>query len=48
MIFDYFIKEIRPTVEYAVPFWNSAIAKKQSNDIERIQKGTLRIILGRA
>ena len=45
MIFDYFIKEIQPTVECDVQVWNSAITKKQSNDIERTQKVALRKFL---
>ena len=45
IIFDYFIKEIRPIVEYAAPVWNSGISKLQSSDIEKVQKVAMRIIL---
>ena len=37
---------IRPIVEYAVPVWHSGLTKKQTAQIERIQKRALRIILG--
>ena len=37
---------IRPNVEYAVPVWHSGLTKKQTAQIERIQKRALRIILG--
>ena len=45
-IIEYYVKEIRPIVEHAVPVWHSAITKQQSNSIERIQKVALKIILG--
>ena len=47
IIFDYYLKEIRPIVEYASPVWNSGLTLKQSYDIERTQKVALKIILGR-
>ena len=47
IIFDYYLKEIRPLVEYASPVWNSGLTFKQSYDIERTQKVALKIILGR-
>ena len=37
---------IRPIVEYAVPVWHSGLTKKQTAQIERIQKRALSIILG--
>ena len=46
MILEYYLKEIRPVMEFAAPVWTSGITKLQSNSIERIQKVALRIILG--
>ena len=46
LIFDYYKKEIRPLVEHGVVVWNSGLTKAQANDIEKIQKVALRIILG--
>ena len=46
IILDYFLKEIRPVLEYAAPVWSSGISVAQSNQIERVQKVALRIILG--
>ena len=37
---------IRPLLEYAVPVWNAGITVCQSDQLERIQKRALRIILG--
>ena len=46
VLFDYYIKEIRPLVEQGVPIWNSGLTKAQVNLIENIQKVSLKIILG--
>ena len=46
IIIDYYIKEVRPLTEQGVPIWNSSLTKKQVNDIEKIQKVALKIILG--
>ena len=46
LIIDYYIKEIRALAEQGVPIWNSGITKSESNDIEKIQKIALKIILG--
>ena len=45
IICDVYIKEIRTLVELAVPAWHSGLTKKQSADIERIQKVAVYIIL---
>ena len=46
IILDYCLKEIRVLAEQAVVIWNSGLTKGQINDIERIQKIALKIILG--
>ena len=46
LIFDYFVKEIRPLAEQGVAVWNSGLTKAQVKDIEKIQKVALLIILG--
>ena len=37
----------RPTLEYCAPVWAGALTKKNSQDIERVQKNAFRIILGK-
>ena len=44
-LFDVYCKEIRSIVEMAVPVWHSSLTKKQSMEIERIQKLAFRLIL---
>ena len=44
--YDVFNKEVRSVLEMAAPVWHSGLTKKQSNNIERIQKIAFRIILG--
>ena len=46
VLFDYYIKEIRPLVEQGVPIWNSGLTKAQVNLIENIQKVAFKVILG--
>ena len=46
LIFDYYLKEIRVLAEQSVPIWNSGLTKLQVNELEKIQKVALRIILG--
>ena len=46
IIFDYYAKEVRPHVEQGVVVWNSGLTKAHCNDLERIQKVALKIILG--
>ena len=38
IICDVYVKEIRSLLELAVPAWHSGLTKKQSGDIERVQK----------
>ena len=45
-LYDVFNKEVRSVLEMAAPVWHSGLTKKQSNNIERIQKIAFRIILG--
>ena len=47
-MFDVYKKEVRSILEFAVPVWHSSITKKQSSEIEAIQKLSFRIILGPA
>ena len=37
---------VRPILEYCAPVFHSSLTKKQTNDIERIQKRACKIILG--
>ena len=46
LILDYYIKEVRPVVEQAVPIWNSGLTKSEVRDIEKIQKLAMKIIFG--
>ena len=45
-MFDVYIKEVRSILELAVPVWHSGLTRRQSSDIERIQKIAFKIILG--
>ena len=45
VILDYYLKEIRPLAEHGVAIWNSGLTKSQVNDLEKIQKVALKIIL---
>ena len=44
-LIDVYIKEVRSTLEQAVPVWNSGLTKEQQTAIERVQKTALFIIL---
>ena len=46
IIIDFYIKEIRALAEQGVAIWNSGITKSEINDLEKIQKIALKIILG--
>ena len=46
LIFDYYIKEIRPLTEQGVAVWNSGLTLVQKKQLEKIQKVALQIILG--
>ena len=43
---DIYQKQVRSTVEFGVPVWNSGITKEESADVERVQKSFLHIALG--
>ena len=45
LILEYYLKEIRPLVEFGVAIWNSGLTKGQVNDLEKVQKVALKIIL---
>ena len=40
------MKQVRPVVELAVPAWQPGLSQLESNQLERIQKCALHIILG--
>ena len=41
-----YVKQIRPLVELAVPYWGTRITKHEATLIERVQKTALHIIFG--
>ena len=45
-LLDIYIKQIRCLLEYGVAVWNSNLTVCESNDIERVQKSFLHIVLG--
>ena len=45
VILDYYLKDIRPLAEHGVVIWNSGLTKSQENELEKIQKIALKIIL---
>ena len=45
IICDVYVKEIISLLELAVPAWHSGLTKKQSADIERVQKVAVKVIL---
>jgi len=47
-LIDIYVKQIRSIMEFAVPVWNSALTCSEINDLERVQKSFLHILLGRA
>jgi hypothetical protein len=42
-MFDVYSKEIRSILEMAVPVWHSGLTRKQSSEIENIQKMAMKI-----
>ena len=44
-MFDVYVKEVRSILELAVPVWHFSLIVKQTEDIERIQKVSFKIIL---
>ena len=45
-LIDVYQKQVRPVLELAVPVWQSGITKSEKNQIERVQKCALYVILG--
>ena len=43
---DVYIKQIRSVLEFGVPVWQGSITVDEKQDIERVQKCPLHIILG--
>ena len=43
---DVYMKQIRPIMELAVPAWHGAITQAEKDEIERVQKAALHIVLG--
>ena len=45
LLCDFYKKEIRVLVEYAIPVWYSSLTRDQSNSLEKIQKFAVSLIL---
>ena len=43
---DVYVKQVRSVLELAVPAWHGAITQAERNEIERVQKAALHVILG--
>ena len=43
---DVYTKQVRSVLELAVPAWNGALTQSSKQDIERVQKTALHIMLG--
>ena len=46
LLFDAYTKEVRSILELAVPVWHSSLTRRQTLDIERVQRVAFKIILG--
>ena len=44
-LLDVYNKEVRSILEHAVPVWHSGLTRKQTDQIEKVQKTAFRIIL---
>ena len=44
---DIYTTFIRPVLEQSAPVWHSSLTKENSDDLERIQKSAVRVILGK-
>ena len=44
-LLDVYTKEVRSLLEHAVPVWHSGLTKRQSAQIEKVQKTAFRIML---
>ena len=45
-LIDIYIKFIRSVLEYSCVVWGSSLTKENKQDLERVQKTAVRIILG--
>ena len=43
---DIYITQVRSTLEFGVPVWNSGITAEEKMEIERVQKSFLHIVFG--
>ena len=43
---EVYIKQVRPMVEFGVPVWTSSLTQIEVQNIERVQKAALHVILG--
>ena len=46
-LLDVYILQIRPVMEFAVPVWHPGITVSEAEDIERVQKSAIKLILKR-
>ena len=46
-LLDVYTKEVRSHLEFAVPAWHGGLSKKHSDEIERVQKVAVSVILGK-
>ena len=44
-MFDVYMKEVRSILELAVPVWHSGLSRKETAEIESVQKVAMKIIL---
>ena len=44
-LLDVYTKQVRPLLEYAAPVWHPNLTNTDSEDIERVQKSALKLIL---
>ena len=45
-LIDLFKLHVRSTLEMAVPLWDGSLTQKEVNSIERVQKNTMKLLLG--
>ena len=46
-LFDVYQKEVRSILEFVAPVWHSSLTRRQTSEIESIQKFAFKIILGK-
>ena len=47
ILVDTYIKQVRTVLEYGVPVWHSSLTLQQKSQLERVQKTSMNVILGR-